>query len=195
MGFIFDYIGRFYFMYSSSIALLLFIISILYLVYKVKESKFRNLELNIILIFVLIPAVSYFTAKTNSAAYLPMLFPQLVILLGFFFGSIKNKYFPISIFIVVIIAVLNVYSLLSFDRGAHTIEKRTEAARNIINQANNMPFNLIIEGPDKQFESSRSNYSYLLWLFGNEPSKNEEKLKFFVEDASDRIIIRKVEEQ
>ncbi len=181
----------FYFMQNVSIAIILFFLALVYLIYKAKKYNFKKLELNILIIFILIPIAAFIGAKTNSGAYLPMLYPQLAIIIGYLFGNLNRKHLPIGIFIIILISLINIYSVIDYDRGAQTLDKRIDAVRQIIKQAENKSYNVVMEGENANFESTGAQYRYLLWRLGNEPSINNQKIKFFVTDASDTIKIEK----
>lgn len=172
---------RFYFTKTQEFALFLFLVSFSFALYRLILSKFKDINLIIIFFFLGLPLISYIVAKTNSTAYIPMLFPQAVIILGYFFGSFKRTFMPFSILIVLFIVLINSHYILTTNYfGRPTLKERIEKAKIIIDTAKGERYNLIGVGEGSQYESFISNQKYLTWWLGHEPSEKDEKLKLLV---------------
>lgn len=183
--FIFDYIGRFYFIKNEYLALVILSSVISFGLFKWFQAKFKNTGIGIVLAFFIIPAIAYISAKTNSAAYLPMFFPQAAIFFGYFFGSGRKVY---SLMLVALIIGLNLHN---FDNRVYfdlSFQKRVEISKNIVERAKNQPYNLT----DREFRildiNVARNYEYLTWWYGNSLSKTNQNLKYYVEENSGKIV-------
>lgn len=191
--FIIESSGRFYFMKNNNIAFSLLLTSILFAVFSVFKYKQNRTVLSILLTFFLIPTFSFIFAKTSSQAYLPMLFVQLVILLAYFFGSLRGKLFYISLILIILIGISNIKSIFDFYNSSLNMrfDKRVSTAEKIVKAAGNSPYNIVITSFNSKFESSTSPYEYLSWRLGHGPSKKDEKLKIYVYEKSDDIIVER----
>src|SRR3989344_2569618 len=190
-SFISNNLERIYFMQSQLVAIPLLIIPILFLVYRSYKYKFENTKLNLIFLFILIPALGYLTTKTNSSAYLPMFFPQLAIISGYFFGAIKGKYFYISLTFILFVVSASIYNFSKREFSDVLFEKRIGVSREIVNKAEGRNYNILNTYWKEQPERFVKNYEYLTWWLGNGPSKDNEKLKYFITEDFSKI---KVEE-
>lgn len=186
--FLSEYIKLTYFLPHISLALLILASSVIFAIYQIYKNKFKNKNLIALLLFFTLPVISYIVAKTNSAAYLPMLIPQAIILAGFMFGSINRKYTYILVVIVFIISLLNISYFKNYDRG-EGIDKKIENAKEIVKKANGDPYNIIILGESSKHKSSVSNYEYLAWWLGHGPSNENEKIKIYVNEKPGMIVI------
>jgi hypothetical protein len=73
-----------------------------------------------------------------------------------------------------------------------TLEERLKAAKDIVASARGTKYNLIGKGEGSWFESFTANYQYLLWWLGNEPTKQNQKLKFILEETQNGIKVTKI---
>lgn len=188
INFILDYNSRFFFVNSKLIALIIFSSVFLFLLCKAYKNNFKSVQENILIIFTFIPVISYLLSKTNSGAYLPMLFVQLAILVGFLFGNVRKKYFVFSTGVFLIIIGFNAYLSLKSYIGI-PIKPRIEYSKEIIKMSGNEPYNIVILGPNSKFYSSQLNFEYLTWWLGKEPATQPVRKKIYVDELADRIII------
>lgn len=194
--YLFNEAKRFYFIYSQNISLLIFLLSVVSLLYSYIKDKFKNDNQLILIVFILIPISAYIFAKTNSAAYLLMFFPQLAIAFGYFLSRFKSRFFYVSLISIFIILIFNTYYIFTINPyGSLDLNRRIESTDEIIRIVDERPFNIVGEGSWSQFESFTTNYKYLLWWKGSPVSNKDEKLKLYVSEPFDRIIIRTVYEK
>jgi len=185
---------RFYFIENLEISVLLFAIPFLYIFYEYLKSKKKKSNIILITFFIVLPLISYIFAKTNSIAYVPMLFPQAVIILGYFFGSFKKNLMPLSIVVVLIIVITNSHHLFTTNYfGRPTLGDRIESAKKMIILSNGKSYNIVGIGDGSNFESFTSNQEYITWWLGHGSSKLNQTLKFYIrEDGTiEKLEIRK----
>lgn len=196
--FAFDLIKKLIFLPSISVSILLFLISLGFVLLKVyRNYKKRKNESSYVLIFlfVIIPTFAYIAAKTNSSAYLLIFYPQVMIMMALFFDKfIKKKRSSVIVYLLIIlIGLTNSYLTVkkNFLTGP-SFTKRLEAAKNIINKAQGRPYNIVGKGEGSIYESFTMPHEYLTWWLGEGPSEKDEKLKFYVSEYIDRIEIGQV---
>lgn len=170
------------------------------LVYKTIKNKTYHLGLIITAIIFTIPLAGYFAAKTLSEAYLPMLFPGMILLTAISLNQLTSAKKITKIILVCIligITSMNTYSLIKtnyltgpYGYGA-PFSDRLKIAKKIIQQAGTKKYNLKGKGPGSQFPSFTNNYTYLTWWLGNPPSQKPEKLQFTVYESPKTITIEK----
>lgn len=157
-------------------------------VWKLLKSRFKDLSLGLVLIFFTVPGAAYIAAKTNSAAYLPMIFPQAAILLGFSIGSFK-KYSIFAVIILIIIVGLNLHNFYKRDYFDTPLSKRLATSKEIVIRSNGRAYNILEKDKASGFEDFIKNYEYLAWWLGHGPSKKDEKLKYYINENSSKIIV------
>ncbi len=192
LKFITDYIGKFYFVRNEYLALLIFIIPMIFLLISVMRSRFKNPNENTLFAFLIIPAIFYIFAKTNSASYLPMFFPQAAIGLGYFLGSFKKRLLFFPIILICIISFLNIYQFPDRKNQKITFTELVKSSREIVSKSNGEPFNIIEKNQASGFPNFIQNYEYLTWWLGNGPSNKNEKKKFYVSVENSNIIVEEV---
>lgn len=185
---------------SSVFAVGIFIISFTYLLIEICKSFLRKrASVNFIILFlwITISTLGILVTRTKSQAYLPILFPGIIILIGVFLGNLFQnfKLRILSIILIIFIGSLNSIIILgSFTREdssivGMTLKKRIEIAHNIVRQANGQKYNLIAK--DLSFSGSALNYEYLTWWLGNSPSKENEQLNFILNEKFYKIELEK----
>ncbi len=149
------------------------------------RDKFESAE-SVIFLTGLISMVGYFAIKTPSDAYLPMIFPILLIL--FVLAVNKFKVF-ISTFYILSIVFLNLFIFVSSNNTTlYGLAGRIESSKQILKIAKGQGYNLVFKGPGQQFASSTANYEYLTWWLGNNPPITfPVKTKIYVIEGSERI--------
>ncbi len=197
------YYQRLVFVGNEIIALLIFIFSFGFLLWKLYQDvkkKAVNLSHTIVWLWILIPFVGFILNKTPSEAYLPLFFPVVCIAIAIFFDALMGKtiFSYLSIFCIVVIVSFNTYSLYrnNFFMGSDGLygpyfSKRIEVAKSIVDQSNGRRYNLFGRGPGCQFDSFTMNYQYLTWYFGNEPSKKLETRQFVITEHNGMIDVSK----
>jgi GT2 family glycosyltransferase len=161
----------------------------------VSIKKRFNLFSPLVLIFSLtsIGLAGFFAAGARSEAYLPMLFPGIILLTAFSFYSVfKNKapailiIFAISVFNAVFI-IQNNYLIERIPGYGPSLNSRIEVVEAIINQARGREYNIEGRGVGSEFKSFTMNYEYLLWWKGHAPSREKEDLVFSIEEKQGKI--------
>lgn len=162
----------------------------------IKKINFYS-PLTLIFSLTTIGLIGFFTAGAKSEAYLPMLFPGVILLTSFLFVSLikVNKY---AIFIVIAVSVLNAIFISQNDYfvdrspgyGA-SLKRRIETVEKMLKLADGRSYNLVLKGPGSEFESSTMNYEYLAWWLGrNQPSKEKQALIFVIEEKQAQIDVK-----
>lgn len=150
----------------------------------------------IIFTFTTVGVVGFFIVKTPSEAYLPMIFPGLILIIATHFSKISKHFQKMALIILLGLTALNMYILFSdyliLDKyQTFDFEGRIKASRTILKAANGKPYNLNLENRENQFPSAILNYSYLTWWIGrNPPSKHEQRLKFIINETTGHVEIK-----
>lgn len=139
----------------------------------------------------------FIAAQTPSGAYLPMLFPGLVVVAALFFD--KLLYYPylkiMGLLLIVLVMSFNMYYLItnrfSFNEDKNGFERRLAVAKYIVRQSDGKEYNLRGEGINSQFESFTMNYEYLTWWLGHAPSQEKQLLTFIINEKSTGIKVKK----
>lgn len=182
------------FAYSQSISILLLLVGLLIAAYKMLENKITS-PLNIIFASTLIPLFGFFLAGVSSEAYLPMLFPGIILLMSFAIGtlSVKHKY-AIAVIVVSISGFNAIYVykndyLIGKPQGyGPSLTRRIEATKKILEEAKGRKYNIEGKGKGANFETFIMNYEYLAWWLGkNPPTKEKQELVFVIEEQRDTV--------
>ena len=152
------------------------------------SSMWLIMVLNVILI------VGFIGTRTASGAYLPMMFPGIIIAMAILLDGLmvkkRLKWFAIvGLFIVVI---LNSYYSFTKNGSDDSFKRRLDVAKQIVTQADGKEYNLKGRGPGSQFESFTMGYEYLAWWLGNGPTKEPQKLQFVVSEERGIRVEKKV---
>jgi hypothetical protein len=137
------------------------------------------------------------TAKTASFAYLPLLYPFIILITAIFFEKLLQIRFhlrPIIILVLLIIAVANSYYLIQqnyFTAYGLSFKDRQEAVKKIVTDAGDRSYNLFGRGIGSEYDSFLMNYQYLAWFQGNEPILETQLLQYTIEDTQKGIIVTK----
>jgi len=175
------------------------IFSLLFLIWqstKRRKSDFSDADF-ILGLWVFIPIIGIFINKTPSAAYLPMFYPGIILLIAYVFVKIiqRNiKLRPIIYALFLLIFLTNFYSVISTLYSTKTtrvvtISDNKRVAREIVERSQGKPYNLVSVGPGSEFENNLKNFEYLTWWMGNGPSEERESLKFNIEIVNGEIIL------
>lgn len=138
--------------------------------------------------------LGFFAARTASSAYLPMMFPGIILLIAVWFEAmIVSKARIIrgmGLVGIISIVTLNVYYLVTYNYGS-SFENKMNAASYIVKESAGKGYNLKGRGEASKFESFTMNYEYLVWHLGNGPSKVRQDLEFVILEEDRKIIIEK----
>ncbi|MDP3987954.1 MAG: glycosyltransferase [Candidatus Levybacteria bacterium] len=199
--FFLNYLQRLIFLPNQIISNIIFIVSLgFFFVHYFNSIKTKkdNVSITTIFLFTMIPILVFLINKTPSEAYLPLLFPTIIILIAFMFDFfLKYKYLAyIGYPVLVIILILNSYSLINKNylmgiRNGYGPEfsTRTAVAKEIVRQARGRDFVLKGEGRGSQFESFTMNYEYLTWWLGGKPVKKAD-LKFVIMEKDKEVFLK-----
>jgi GT2 family glycosyltransferase/4-amino-4-deoxy-L-arabinose transferase-like glycosyltransferase len=177
---------------SFILAMLILLLSLVNLFSSFKKRDARRGGF-LILLWLLIGYVGIIASRTQSAAYLPMLSPALIILTALLFKRIfsyRYWFVPFAIFILIIF--FNVCYLLKSDRYlSGELEKRTEIVSLIAKSTKGRQFSLIGKGQASQFRTFTMPYEYLLWyLYKLVPSQSSTN-RYYIEEVNGKIILSK----
>jgi len=175
---------------SLVVSLIIFMSSIAFLLINLK-NKF-NLAKGLLLLFLLISLTGIIVNQTPSDAYLPIIFPFVIIsvaiLFDYLLGIGKVKY--LAAFILIVIVILNIYSSFQVTQD-NEFKNRIEATNQIIALSQGREYNLIGKGEGSEFRSFTMNYEYLLWWKGYPVSDKNVNLKIIVLEEGRKITIYK----
>lgn len=191
---------RLSFAFFPIVALAFFWGSAGFFIAKIKNMiKVRRFTVNIFVISLVtfIPLLGFFAVKTPSGAYLPMLFPSLLLLLALFIDGLFNHRRLKIAGAVILLSILfgNIYFLISqqytFYPDKDSFAKRMAVAKYIVTEAGGKEYNLEGTGKGSEFASFTMNYEYLTWWLGNGPSHSDQPLRFVVSETPTEIIVTK----
>lgn len=156
----------------------------------IKKQKI-DIGLALICIWFWLFFVIYFMNDTNSEAYFPLVFPAIFIVLAKAVDRLLSNYSKISLSVLVVFLVLNIYYSLRV-AGGHalpgtiSLSDREEAVSYILNTAGGRGFEIKGAGNGSQYMSFTMPYEYLLWLRGEDLSK-ESSLVFTLLEQGGKI--------
>jgi 4-amino-4-deoxy-L-arabinose transferase-like glycosyltransferase len=185
---------------NSFVSSVLALLSFGYLIILLKK-QFTNkkYDVSVLLLGVLciVTIGGVLATKTPSDAYLPMLFPLIILVLSLFFARLLSNKTTSKLLIgcvIMLIGFMNVYTLLELhyytEKGA-TFSDKIAVAKQIVSEANGRGYNLKGKGNGSQFASFTDTYKYLTWWQGNAPSEKKEKLQFVVTESAKKITVTK----
>lgn len=183
--------------FPSSNLLSLFVFIVCIVVVGVHIYKKRALSISVILLslFMLIPFVGFLINKTPSEAYLPVLFPTIIIFTGWIINKII-EFRKITIYAVIFLFAMTIFNatfVIINILNDSSYKNRIRAAKEIIKKTEEKNYNLVGKGRGSEFESFTMNYEYLIWWLGHGPSEKNEDLKIYISETSKGIIIEKNE--
>lgn len=185
---------------NSFFASLLLLVSSYYLVLLVlRFRKNKNQKAYILLaLFFFIPLIGIFLNLTPSGAYLPMLFPGVILAVSLFLNRIvaERKFTILGCIFISMLTFYNSYVLVTqnyFTQRQFALEGRIHATHKILQIAQNRQYTLGGVGPGSEFESYIMNYTYLAWWLGNEPSKKKQNIHIVIQETPKTILVEKRE--
>lgn len=177
--FVIDSVQRLVFMPNTIIAGAIFLGGIFVLLHYLFRKK--HTEAAGLLLFVnVFLVVGLFLVKTPSEAYLPMLFPGIVLMSAVLFNRLRM----FGMAWVILVIVINSYAVVSLTTGNVSFAQRLAAATTIVQEAEGKEYTIEGKGPGSQFESFTMNYEYLTWWLGHEPSKKVQELRFVISEEN-----------
>lgn len=197
LSFSFSFYQRLVFSANNFVAFVILIFSSTMLLVNLLKRKKYELGFILLALWIIISLVGYFVNKTPSEAYLPILFPALIILLAFSFDRIMKlkKLFIPAVIAVILLTFVNAYVSVSdnYSEKGLNFYKRLAVIKEIVKEADGEKYNIIGSGEGSQFESFTMNYEYLAWWLRHAPSKSPQKLKFVIQENSTGVLLFKNE--
>lgn len=198
-----EYMQRLLFLPHVIGAILLFVGATTYLFWStVAKTRSKTVSASQILLFLwfAVTVGSYLANKTPSEAYLPMIYPAIILSLALLFDWLMTKrlFFMPIITLVVGIGVFNMYTLIQNDYFTGTkkgygpsMEERIAVAKHIVKESEKREYTIVGKGEGSQFRSFTMNTEYLTWWLGHGPSQKEESLQFVIYEDSHSIRVEK----
>jgi GT2 family glycosyltransferase/4-amino-4-deoxy-L-arabinose transferase-like glycosyltransferase len=200
ISFLFNNFTKLIFASSSLIAFIIFVALACWILYSIvwRREGARSGQGLLILLFI-IPLTLIIFNQTPSDAYLPMLFPIVVLLFSILFDQFMNakKALIISMIIIAATVFSNVSYMLennfALDRysAMFTLDKRVLMAKEILNMTGDSEYNLVGKGPGSEFKSFTMNYEYLTWWMGHGPSRDNKNFKIYISESASGIKIER----
>ncbi|MBU4016670.1 glycosyltransferase family 39 protein, partial [Patescibacteria group bacterium] len=191
--FIAGFTNRLIFLPNTYFAIILMVLSLgffyktLFDQFTAKKHKTSFVLLGLVFIISLAGIIA---TKTTSEAYLPILFPTSIFIIAIFFDKLlQKKYVLTSFILLLIIVIMNAYSVMMQEKG-QSFYDRLAAAKKIVSQAQGRRYNLIGRGEGSQFSSFTMNYEYLTWWLGHAPSKEQTDLQFIISEDKKGIKVK-----
>lgn len=192
--FLTDFINNLVFLPSVFISWGIILASLIFLFVGVQKHT-QDIKQNryIIFIFFILTFGSLVLSRIPSDAYLPMLYPLVILIIALAFSKL-SRYSPIIL--VCAIGIGNITLLLSNNyqlpsKSTATLAERYEAVDEVINLTKKEKYNLLGRGRLALFPSSIMNYEYLLWLKGDAPVKENVLQKIYITEGDERIMVEK----
>lgn len=197
LDFFFQEFHRTIFMENAIIAILILLFILSIVIYRVAKDRKTTLSEAVILLFFGIPFVAFFLNGTLSEAYIPVLFPPVILITAFYLHSFsmnlnKEKVFFVAIFLL---GIMNTYSVLKNNfligqPGGYGVPLsiREEAARKIISLGGTSKVSIIAENGGNGYESFTMPYEYLVWLYGGNVVRNGNPI--FVSEVGNSVLIK-----
>jgi hypothetical protein len=158
--------------------------------------KRRNKNIIVLAVLNILLMAELFLSKTPSSAYLPVMFPGLILVLAVLFNMIfeKNNVRAVLAPLFFILILFNCFYIISqvyFMKG--DFGKRLSVAKYIVKESNGKEYNLKGREIGSQFETFTMNYEYLAWWLGNGPSHKPESLQFVISEVNNKFQVEKIE--
>jgi GT2 family glycosyltransferase len=194
---IFSFLGSFYqrflFAYSLIVSEIIFLATVINIYVEFIRGKniWYKSPVFILTAFLAVPVLGLIVTKTASEAYLPIIFPSLIVLTALVVSRLMNvkclKY-PVLV-ILIAIGTFNSWAVINGSKNFYgtPLGERIAVAKKIIKIADGKKYNIVGIGPGSEFASFTMNYEYLGWWLGNGPSNTPEKLKFIVSEEHEKI--------
>ena len=181
LGYSVSQLKSFIFPYSGLVAVGIFVGSVLVL-----GIKYKVLSIRLILILNTVLLAGFFAGRTPSHAYLPMMFPGVILMTALLFDNLivakRLKWFAVIGLVTILSS--NVYYFFVKNRSENSFEMRLAVVKYIVKEAGQKEYNLIGSGEGSQFKSFTMSYEYLAWWLCSTPSKKVEKLRFIISEEN-----------
>lgn len=204
----FSYYERLIFNLNDFIALFILVLTFVFVLvtlYKGISFSYRNIKkvrlritpgYALLFLFLGVSLMGFTTHRVPIEADTLLISPFIIILTAsVFYAIFRNKLYP-AMLIIIIISILNIYSLLSTDfftvtNGGKitTYKDKLLASKEIVKIADGRKYNLIGRGTLDNYKSFTMPYEYLTWWKGNGPVKENTNLKIVVWEKGNTIVV------
>lgn len=197
-----DHVRKLLFLPSTAVAILLFLFCTFVFgrtVVKSYQQKKLTTESVLLGLFYLVGLGGFFAAKTISEAYLPMLFPFIIILLANAIAQIRWQFFvllALGIFVGAnAVSLLQQNYLMAIPENGYgpTFTQRMQIAETIVKTAGENEYTIKGRGKGSEFPSYTMSHEYLTWWLGHGPSEREQRMQFTIQETPERIYLEKKE--
>jgi len=194
---LFLYNQRLVFLANGTIAYLFTLISFFFLtlvIYKRHKKKKSILSLLLLGLWITIPLCAILIGRTASEAYMPILFPAIILSISLLFSYIYKRHALIAFVGILLFVIVNSYLLITKNYlmkngyGVPIID-RINVVNKIIKESGEEEYNIRGIGEGSQYESFAKGYEYLAWWLGKQPSKKKTKMQFTIQETSNEVII------
>lgn len=178
------------FKFNLQLAESIFGLGVMYLIFTIiKKLEIRSA--NLILIFLLlISLLGVLINQTPSDAYLPIVFPFVILAIAIFFDYLLSvKLLSYVAFVALCLVVITNCYFSYLSTQGNEFQLQNKAAEAVIKLTKGQKYNLIGRGPGSQFASFTMNYEYLLWYKGFPPSKTSTSQIISIAELNGKIII------
>ncbi len=184
---------------SWLVACIILFVSALYIFFKLMQ---RASDKKSIVLLILINTVSIgglFASRTTSGAYVPMLFPGVILFTSYFFDSVMERKIFVTCTLIALglILIFNSYFVIS----SHSVTRASvqglyypsveKIAEIIVRESGGKEYNLYVNSTTT-FPSLSMNYEYVAWWLGHSPSKLKQPLSFVISETSSGTYIKVV---
>jgi len=194
---------RLIFVNSGLVACIIFLLSFgsFYkkIIDQIRRKKYQP-QIILLGLILTIPILAYIAARTPSEAYLPMLFPSVILVTALWLSQFMRTRLltGIVLCIVVLLGIGNVYIVLTthyLKAESISYKERLVVSKQVVSEARGRSYNLVGKGEGSKFESFTMNYQYLTWWLGNPPTKTKQKLQFTIAEEKNKIRVIKEEKK
>lgn len=192
------FLQKLFFIENWYIGVSMFLVSFGYILYKFYKNKYSlPLPLAIVVSMVVSPLIGITISSITSEAYLPLLYPSLLLLYAYIFHNLatnKGKVLAVALLLFLVVAS-NItflfrynFSLFPMQREI-TLRDRVDSAERIISLANNKPYKIVGLGEASRFRSFTMNYEYLTWWLGHPMSSKADTLHITVQESEAGVTV------
>ncbi len=187
--FLSDSLTKIIFVNSHTLSILIFILGVIICIYNIYLRK--DLAKIILLLITAFSLGGILINQTPSDAYLPIIFPFVILITALFFDYLM-RISKIAVLIIVLIVLLNSINIVN-KNSVNYFSENLSITNKIIKLANGEKYNLIGKGTGSQYESFTMNYEYLLWWKGYPVSKDSQKVKIILFEHNGKTDVTRLE--
>jgi len=144
------------------------------------------------IIIILLASFSYLALLVHGNVpthYFVTVAPLFTIIIAYLLSKLKINIYMLLVLLILLSSNFYISKDGFYKEGNY--DKQIEVVKKIIKDANGRKFNLSRVGDFDYYSDNYSqNYQYLLWLYGNEPSKDKQVLKYTIYDKNNDIYFK-----